>query len=207
MKKKAVLYVHGMGGNAEESGHYVTLFPDCKVTGLDYKSFTPWETGAEIRAAVERLKREYACVELIANSIGAYFSLCAGAGGMLARAYLISPIVDMERLILEMMSRAGVTEEELRAKGVIRTASGEDLSWEYLCWVREHPVVWDVPSAILYGSADELTAYETVYAFAQAHDASLTVMKDGEHWFHTEEQMRFLDAWIKAERRRNVWAV
>ena len=126
---------------------------------------------------------------------------------MIARAYLISPIVDMERLIRGMMSRAGVTEEELRAKGVIRTASGEDLSWEYLCWVREHPVVWDIPSAILYGSTDELTAYDTVYAFAQTHDASLTVMKDGEHWFHTEEQMRFLDAWIKAERRRNVWAV
>jgi len=25
----------------------------------------------------------------------------------------------------------------------------------------------------------------------------LTVMKGGEHWFHTKEQMAFLDAWIK----------
>lgn len=25
----------------------------------------------------------------------------------------------------------------------------------------------------------------------------LTIMKNGEHWFHTEEQMQFLDAWIK----------
>ena len=51
--KDAVLYVHGKGGSAAESEHYKTLFPDCKVTGLDYPSFTPWEAGAEIRAAAE----------------------------------------------------------------------------------------------------------------------------------------------------------
>ena len=27
--------------------------------------------------------------------------------------------------------------------------------------------------------------------------ATLTVMEGGEHWFHTEEQMAFLDNWIK----------
>ena len=55
--KDAVLYVHGKGGSAAESDHYKTLFPDCTVTGLDYPSFTPWEAGAEIRAAAEELKR------------------------------------------------------------------------------------------------------------------------------------------------------
>ena len=33
--------------------------------------------------------------------------------------------------------------------------------------------------------------------FADDHHAKLTVMTGGEHWFHTEEQMRFLDEWIK----------
>ena len=33
-------------------------------------------------------------------------------------------------------------------------------------------------------------------AFAEKHKAGLTVMQGGEHWFHTEEQMRFLDEWI-----------
>ncbi len=28
--------------------------------------------------------------------------------------------------------------------------------------------------------------------------AELTVMPNGEHWFHTEEQMQFLDRWITA---------
>jgi hypothetical protein len=32
--------------------------------------------------------------------------------------------------------------------------------------------------------------------FAEKHHAGLTVMENGEHWFHTEEQMAFLDKWI-----------
>ena len=94
------------------------------------------------------------------------------------------------------MSWAGVTEKELEEKGVIPTTFGEDLSLNYLCYVREHPVCWTVPTRMLYGSRDNLTSYETIAAFAKTLGAELTVMEEGEHWFHTEEQMRFLDNWI-----------
>ena len=199
-RKDVVLYIHGKDGSAAESEHYRMLFPQCVVIGLDYKTYTPWETGAEIRAAVEELKRQYNSVILIANSIGAFFSMHAQIGALVQRAYFISPIVDMEELIRNMMRWAGVTEEELRALGVIHTAFGEDLSWEYLTYVREHPVSWNVPAHILYGRRDELTSFETITAFAGKHNAPLTVMEDGEHWFHTEEQMRFLDDWIRHSR-------
>ena len=194
--KDVILYIHGKGGSAAESEHYRPLFPGRDVIGLDYQSFTPWETGAEIRSAVESLKPEYENIILIANSIGAYFSMNAEIGGMISRAYFVSPIVDMERLITEMMVWANVTEEQLEAEGVIAAGFDEDLSWEYLCYVRGHPVKWEVPTEILYGSRDNLTSYETVASFAQEHSAGLTVMDGGEHWFHTEEQMRFLDEWI-----------
>lgn len=195
--KDLVLYIHGKGGAAAESEHYAPLFPDCAVLGLDYQTFTPWETGREIREAVETLRHGYRSITLIANSIGAYFSMCAGIDALLRRAYFISPIVDMERLIRSMMAWADVTEEALQRRGVIPTAFGEDLSWAYLCYVRSHPVSWNVPTEILYGSADELTAYETIAAFAAAHRAGLTVMDGGEHWFRTPEQMAFLDDWIR----------
>jgi hypothetical protein len=197
--KNAVLYVHGKGGSAAECEHYKPLLPDCKVFGLDYRTFTPWETGAEIRAAVEKLKTEYDNIILIANSIGAFFSMSAGIGGMLSKAYFISPVVDMEKLICDMMRWANVTEEELRVKGVIRTDFGEELSWVYLRYVRDHPIQWRVLTNILYGSKDSLTSYETVRAFAEKHNAALTVMENGEHRFHTDEQMRFLDNWIRKE--------
>ena len=74
---KTVLYIHGKGGNASESTHYERLFSDCKVIGLDYKSFSPWETGKEIHDAVASLKTEAESIILIANSIGAFFSMNA----------------------------------------------------------------------------------------------------------------------------------
>lgn len=65
--------------------------------------------------------------------------------------------------------------------------------------MREHPVDWNVPTDILYGSADKLTSVDTIMDFAQAHHVSLTVMENGEHWFHTKEQMQFLDNWLKSK--------
>ena len=191
-----VLYIHGKGGSAAEAEHYRPLFPDSEVVGLDYKTFTPWETGVEIAEAAAALKERFDGLILIANSIGAYFSMCAGIDGLVEKAYFISPIVDMERLIRDMMTWSSVTEAELEKRRTIPTDFGETLSWEYLAYVRANPVSWSAPTAILYGDRDELTSYETISAFAANTGASLTVMNGGEHWFHTPEQMRFLDGWI-----------
>ena len=171
--KNAIIYIHGKGGSAAECEHYKPLFPEYDVFGLDYQTFTPWETGAEIRSAVEKLKTEYEKIILIANSIGAFFSMNADIDSMIEKVYFISPIVDMERLIDDM------------------------LSWEYLFYVRKHPIKWNAPTAVLYGDKDNLTSYETIAGFAENHNAKLTVIENGAHWFHTEEQMRFLDNWIK----------
>lgn len=196
-KIDAVLYIHRKEGSAAESEHYKPLFPDCEVIGLDYQSFTPWETGKEIRAAVKALKDSHENIVLIANSIGAFFSMNAGVDGLIQKAYFISPIVDMEKLIGDMMTWAKVTETELKARSVISTEFGEDLSWDYLSYVRSHPVEWKLPTKILYGGKDNLTSLETISRFAKTHNADLTVMENGEHWFHTEEQMKFLDDWIR----------
>lgn len=133
---------------------------------------------------------------LIANSIGAFFAMSSLDGTLIDQAYFISPVVDMEKLIGNMMMWANVTERELAEKSEIPTQFGETLSWPYLCYVREHPIVWQVPTRILYGEYDNLTSQETISTFAKRVGAELTVMQGGEHWFHTEQQMRFLDDWI-----------
>ena len=113
---EVVLYIQGKGGSAGESEFYMPLFPECEVIGLDYQTFTPWETGKEIREAVIKLKAKYDSIDLIANSIGAFFSMNAGIDAMICSAYFISPVVDMEQLILNMMSWANVTERELKER-------------------------------------------------------------------------------------------
>ena len=65
---------------------------------------------------------------------------------------------------------------------------------------RNHPLNWQIPTSILYGEKDNLTSIETIRAFAEKQGASLTVMKGGEHWFHTEEEMKFLDEWSRRQK-------
>ena len=74
---KAVIYIHGKGGNAEEAIHYKPLFSNCDVIGLDYTAQFPWEAKEEFPLLFNSIYRNYKTVEVIANSIGAYFAINA----------------------------------------------------------------------------------------------------------------------------------
>lgn len=195
---KAIIYIHGKGGNAAEAEHYKSLFSGCDVIGYDYKSSTPWEAKIEFTEFFDMISRNYDSFIIIANSIGAFFAMNALNSKIIEKAYFISPIVDMENLILDMMMQANVTEDELRKRKKIKTQFGETISLEYLCYVRENPINWNIQTHILYGENDMLTSYKTISSFAEKIGADLTVMEGGEHWFHTDEQMAFIDKWIKA---------
>ena len=43
-----------------------------------------------------------------------------------------------------------------------------------------------------------MTSFSTMTDFSKKINANITVMSGGEHWFHTKEQMYFLDNWIKS---------
>ena len=194
--KHIMIYVHGKGGSAAEAEHYKALFPEAEVLGFDYRAQTPWEAKAEFPQFFEKQRKQCDRLTLAANSIGAFFSMSSLDETLIDRAYFISPVVDMKNLIENIMLWTGVSERELAEKQEIPTQFGETLSWAYLTYVREHPVLWQVPTRILYGAHDNLTSLETIRAFAEKTGAELTVMPDGEHWFHTERQMQFLNQWI-----------
>lgn len=192
-----VLYIHGNGGNPSESEHYISLFPNCDVRGLYYRSLLPWEAKAEFSEIFKYFSKAYKRIILIANSIGAYFVMNANIDSKVEKAYFISPVLDMQNLIEKMMLMANVTDKELERSGIIETEFGEILSWEYLCYAKKHRVSWKSDGNVLYGGKDNLTSRETVVSFAENNNLSLSIMEDGEHWFHTTEQMEFLDEWIK----------
>lgn len=196
-QRKAVIYIHGKGGRPEEANQYTSLFPDAQVMGFDYRSEEPWEAQREFTAYFQKIHQEYPSISVIANSIGAYFLMNALPNAKIERAYFISPIVNMEKLITDMMVWVGVTEDELRRKQEIQTSFGETLSWDYLCYVRAHPIHWNVPTHILYGEKDHLTDLATISHFAEQTGSSLEIMPCGEHWFHTEPQMRYLKEWLR----------
>jgi len=157
----------------DEAEYYKPLFQDCEVIGFDYKAQTPWEAEREFAEYFDSLvERGCGSIGIIANSIGAFYAMCALVGRNIAAAYFISPIVDMERI-----------------EGVM-------LDEEHMRYVRQHPIDWRVPTHILYGENDNLTSLATISDFARRTGATLEVMPGGEHWFHTPEQMAFLDEWI-----------
>ena len=196
--KNAVIYVHGKDGSANEANHYKQFFnEDYEVIGFDYKSKFPWQAKEEFQKYFDFIIPKYNEILLIGNSIGAYFSMISLSGKQIKKAMFISPIVNMENVILNMMKWENVSEEELEAKKIINTSFGESLLWEYLSYVRRNSIIWDIPTSILYGEKDDITPLKTINNFANKINANLTIMSDGEHWFHTEEQISFLDSWFE----------
>lgn len=200
--KKAILYIHGKGGSFAEAEEIKKNCDGYDVIGIDYNLDFPWIGKDEIKSAYDKVSVVYDSVSVIANSIGAFFAMLALQNGIIQKALFISPILDMEKLIYAMMNGAGVSEQELFEKKEITTDFGEVLSWEYLQYVKRNPPRWEIPTEILYGGQDNLTSRVTVDAFAERHDAKVTIMENGEHWFHTDEQVAFLDKWIQEAIKR-----
>lgn len=204
------LFIHGQGGYKEAAEPFAEIAAErgWQVLSIDLpehggrsgekNTFYPWNAVPELQEVIRYAKQNWKRISLRADSIGAWFSMLAFADETLEKCLFVSPVLDMEQLILNMMRWAGVTEEQLQQQKIIPTDFGQTLSWEYLCYVRQHPVAkWDARTHILYAGRDDLTQRSVVDAFVDKYNADLSVMDDGEHWFHTPEQLAVLDEWTR----------
>ena len=205
--RKVYLYVHGKNGCKEEAERFANTAcaAGWQVLAIDLpehgarkdrpEQLLPWAVVPEIQAVYARMQPVWPHIRLYGVSIGAWLAMQALRAEKLEKALFVSPVVDMEKLILALMQQAGVTEEQLRAAGEIPTDFGETLSWPYLCWVREHPLHWHGRTQVLYGDGDAMTSRTMIERFRQESGAHLTIMEGGEHWFHTPVQMAVLQTW------------
>lgn len=205
------LFVHGKGGSKEEAERFAEIIcakgwqvlsidlPKHGERSLENGTFDPWHVVPELQSVMLYLKSGWGKIGLRANSIGAWFSMLAFGEEACEKCLFVSPVLDMERLICNMMRWASVSEEMLQRRQEIKTDFGETLSWKYLTYVREHPILkWDSPTAILYAEKDNLTERCVVDSFCTRFHSELSVMETGEHWFHTPEQLAVLDQWTKS---------
>jgi alpha-beta hydrolase superfamily lysophospholipase len=138
-------------------------------------------------------------ISLFACSMGAYFSLLAYKDEPLHQVLFLSPVVNMERLIQNMMTWFCISEDQLKSEQKIATPIGQMMYWEDYCYAKKHPIEnWNVPTSILYGTKDDTVERETVDMFADQCKANLKIMKNGEHYFHTPEQLSYFSEWCKA---------
>lgn len=204
---KVFLFVHGQFGRKEEAepfaevaelfGYQVLAVDLPEHNGReDSVKLLPWKVVPELSGVLQYMKTRWKNINLRATSIGVWFSLLAFANEQFDKTLLISPLLNMERMILSMMDTGNVSEERLQKEKNIVTPLGAKLSWRYLCYAREncvHSVGRD--THILYGENDAVIPRSEVAAFAENENCRLTVADGCEHWFHTEEQLRVLKRW------------
>lgn len=202
------LFLHGQSGHKEEGERFAQIAnpKGWQVVAIDLpqhgqrqggaEPFLPWVVVPELEQVWQELQGRWKRIALRANSIGAWLAMLALAGKPVDTCLFVSPVVDMENLIQTMMTWAGVTEERLELEREIPTDFGQTLSWDYLKYVRQHPVhALSAHTNILYGNQDNLVPQPVVECFARAEGAHLTVYPGGEHWFHTPDQMKVMGTW------------
>lgn len=210
--EKVYLYVHGKLGCKEEAeilaqivcmqGWQVLSFdlPEHGQRKSEGNALNPWTAVPEVKAVYQYAQENWRRICLYANSLGVWFSMLGLVGEKLEKCLFVSPILDMQKLIENMMGWANVTLERLEREQEIATDFGETLSLKYYAYAKEHLIQrWDYPTEILYAGKDNLVTRETVDDFVERFHCGLTIMEDGEHWFHTVEQLEFLLGWIRGK--------
>lgn len=152
----------------------------------------------DLTTVMQYAKKNWNEISLFANSIGAYFSLLAYQHENLKQAWFLSPLVDMQRMIENMMLWFHITPEQLKQKQEISTPIGETLDWTYYCFVKEHPICdWKTPTYILCGGQDTVCEPDTVSTFAKRFSCQLKLVPEAEHYFHTSGQLDIFSSWLE----------
>ena len=151
----------------------------------------------DLKTITEYAKKNYNEINLWACSVGAYFSLLAYKNEKINRCLFLSPVVNMEMVIDNLMLLSNVTVADLEEKLEIKTRFGQTLYWDYYLYVKNNKITnWDKDTYILYGDNDNIQDINTIKEFSTSFKCNLLLLTDGEHYFHTEEQLNYYIKWL-----------
>lgn len=207
---KAYIHVHGKMSRKEEArefaeiacsrGYQVVSFdlPEHgERTDPEYKCDI-WNGVRDLTTIHDYARSRWNTLSLFGCSLGACFSLFAFKDARFEKCLFHSPVLDMERLIRNMMTWFGTNEAELKERQEIPTPIGETLSWKYYTYVKENRVTrWSVPTRILCGTNDNLTEQEVFEDFARRFHCELEIVENGNHYFTTESELAALRDWYR----------
>jgi alpha-beta hydrolase superfamily lysophospholipase len=170
-----------------EHGERKRVNDDCKIQ----------ECVRDLKIIMDYAKSLSNNISVLACSLGAYCTLLTYKRESLRQCLFLSPVVDMEQMINNMMEECKISENKLKEEKEIKTSIRHTLYWDYYCYVKEHPIdEWNNTTSILYGSEDEICEFNVVAGFAKRFNCDLEIMENGKHSFHTKEQMEFFKKWL-----------
>ncbi|MDD3363180.1 MAG: alpha/beta hydrolase [Hespellia sp.] len=207
-----IIAVHGDQSNKEDVPIQI-LAENAAQRGMQVISFDLPENGErkdektpctvqncvkELNMIMDYVKKQWKHVCLFANSMGAYFGMMAYQNENIEKAWFLSPLVDMQRMIENMMKWFQVSEERLKAEKEIETPIGKTLYWDYYYYVKEHSIVqWNVSTYILRGTKDTTCEEDTIQTFIHNYsNVEMQLVEDSEHYFHTEYDLEMLKKWF-----------
>jgi len=208
--EKVIIAVHGDKSHKADEV-IVILAEEAEKVGLQTLSFDLCGAGertADIQPNImqsgvqdvlcihQYAKDNFSQVNYFGNSMGAFLGLLALADEPIHQTFFLSPAIDMQAILENIMTAFGVTKEMLERERIIKKRSIR-MSWEAYQYVLNHPVKWNKPTSILYGELDAVCSFESVRTFAQNTGSQMTVMEGGEHWFHTPQQLAFYREWLR----------
>ena len=174
---KVFLFVHGYGGNKEEAVAFAEgVIPlGYQVIGVDLPLMEmPEIVIALLTDVVQFLKKNYCSINVRANSIGCWFSMLAFQHEPIGKALFVSPLLDMKTFIDCSDHRDEV----------------------YYEWVLSHPIeIWNPETFILRPQIDKVVVEKVYESFLSKHPCHVEIVENGEHWFHTPEQLETLKKW------------
>ena len=175
--ENVILFVHGQGGNKEEAIRFAEIATPLgyQVIGIDLNVMDmPWNVLPRLWEVKHFLKENYNSISLRANSIGCWLSLLAFENEQIDKSLFVSPIPDM--------------------KSFIECLEQKDM--KYYEWVVEHQIEhWQNKTYILRPKNDLVVSDRVYEAFINKFACDVTTIEDGEHWFHTPEQLHRLGVW------------
>ena len=209
---KVYIAVHGNMSNKEDE--VIKIFAD-KVVKKGYRllSFDLPEHGErkadkkylckvqnclnDLTEILKYAKENYDEINLWACSMGAYFSLLAYKDEDIKSCIFLSPVVNMKVIIDNLMKWSNTNEKELEEKQEIITDFGQTLYWDYYKYVNDNPIVkWNIKTQILYGDKDNMQDQSLIQDFSNEFSCNLYILENGEHYFHTKEQIEYYTMWI-----------
>lgn len=199
MSDKEDISIELFAGHAIDKGFQVLSF-DLPKHGDRKADNTPCKVQfcvGDLNSVMKYAQLKWKHINLFANSMGAYFSLLAYKNEFLEKAWFLSPLVDMRRMIENMMKWFDISKEQLEKEQTVKTPIGQIMYWDDYSYVKEHPInAWNVKTNILYGSKDDVCEPDTITKFVEKFHCKLKVIQEAEHYFNTEEQLQEFNRWI-----------
>ena len=151
----------------------------------------------DLKTIMDYAKENYNQINIFACSMGVYFSLLAYQNEKIDLCLFLSPVVNMKHIIDNMMSSCSVTEKELEEQKEIKTDFGQTLYWDYYLYVKNNQIeIWNKKTFILYGSKDNMQSEKLIKEFSIKNNINLDILENGEHFFHTKEELKYYNDWI-----------